>query len=84
MIEGTTSGRIAKGPRGYMFPINYLLADGRRVMAHSSHTLKREAAAEMASLPKLPWCKMAANFDENGRYEGFTAEPFTKHVPINA
>lgn len=57
--EGATVEKIRPGTRynpyvKFTFRAVYVLEDGRRIETNSDHRLKRDAVAELASLPKAP------------------------------
>lgn len=56
---GATVAKIKPGTRmnpysKFTFDVVYILEDGRRLTTQSDHKLKRDAVAELASLPKPP------------------------------
>lgn len=48
----------------------YVLEDGRRIPATSRHGLKRDAVAELASLPHPPRVPTTASFTDDGEFFG--------------
>ena len=55
----------------FTFRAVYVTEDGRRIEHNSDHKLKRDAVAELASLPKAPSWETAVIL-ENGRLQATT------------
>ena len=66
----------------YRVPVVYVLEDGRRIETGQRFRLKRDAVAELASLPKPPRHSMRAIFEESGAFFG-TSTSFQFGQPAN-